>query len=82
MILTESDISKLAVFLRLSPEVFIQEKTRLAANRAGLSLKDKADGSCVFLEENRCAVYSVRPEQCWQFPWGWSVDGGCPKAGK
>ena len=80
MVLSESDISGLAAFLHLSPHEFIQANTRLADNRAFLSLKEKADGSCIFLRDNRCAVYSVRPEQCRQFPLGWTVEGGCPKA--
>lgn len=71
----------MAAFLHLSTHDFIQTHTRLADNRACLSLKEMADGSCIFLRDNRCAVYSVRPEQCRQFPLGWSVEGGCPKSG-
>ncbi len=54
---------------------FIQEFTRLAANRQGLALKDKPDGSCIFLEGNDCAVQPVKPQQCRDFPNLWNFPG-------
>jgi len=58
--------------------VFIDRHTRLAPNRIQLALLDKADGSCAFLEDDRCSIYAVRPEQCRSFPFAWSVQEGCP----
>ena len=34
----------------------------------GWSLRERADGSCVFLHEGKCGVYAARPAQCRTFP--------------
>jgi Fe-S-cluster containining protein len=52
----------------------------LASNRAQLSLREKPDGSCEFLEGNECKVYESRPAQCRDFPARWSVPGECDMA--
>jgi len=46
--LSDAEIARLAVFKGMSEFDFIQEFTRLAENRHGLALRDKADESCVF----------------------------------
>ena len=78
VLLTEADVAEAAAFLHLSEADFIDRHTRLAPNRAGLALLDQADGSCEFLEGNRCRIYPARPEQCRTFPFAWSVPSGCP----
>lgn len=78
MLLTQDDIKALAPARGLDEESFIQRYTRLASNRAQLSLTEKPDGACVFLDDaGRCVVYNARPEQCRRFPFDWSVSG-CP----
>ena len=79
VLLTESDHPRLAAHLGLSGQEFIDRHTRLAPNRRQLALLDQADGSCAFLEGNRCSVYEARPEQCRTFPYTWSVAEGCPE---
>jgi Fe-S-cluster containining protein len=54
---------------------FIQEFTRLRADRRGLALKDKANGECIFLDGNDCAVQPVKPKQCREFPNLWNFPG-------
>ncbi len=78
VLLTPDDISSMAGHLGLSEGDFIAQHTRLAPNRKQLALLDQTDGSCAFLEGDRCRVYSVRPEQCRTFPFEWSVPEGCP----
>jgi Fe-S-cluster containining protein len=78
VLLTESDIAKLAIHLGLSEADFIERHTRLAPNRIQLALLDQKDESCFFLKDNRCRVYDARPEQCRTFPFAWSVPQGCP----
>ena len=65
-------------------EVVPYETTRLAANRRlavdefvarfteenSATLRNRPDGSCVFLDEGRCAVHSDRPLVCRMFPIG------------
>ena len=82
VLLMESDHSRLAAHLGLSGQEFIDLHTHLAPNRQQLALLDQADGSCAFLEGDRCSVYEARPEQCRTFPYAWSVAEGCPELDK
>ncbi len=79
VLLTEQDITALADGLALTEQEFIDRHTRLAPNRIQLALNDHPDGSCSFLEGNRCGVYENRPEQCRSFPFAWRVSEGCPE---
>ena len=78
VLLTDGDIARLACATGLSEEKFIQQYTDLASNRRQLTLKDDLDGRCVLLEEDGCAFYEARPEQCRDFPHTWRVSEGCP----
>ena len=79
VLLTDADISKLAGHLAMDGAYFIAQYTRLASNRAQLSLKDQTDGSCIFLDGDMCGVYEARPLQCRSFPVAWQVRQGCPE---
>ena len=65
----------MAAFLGIDIYDFTERYTRLSDNRLRLSLKEKENGECVFLEGKTCSVYPVRPEQCAEFPTAWSVEG-------
>lgn len=78
VLLTDRDIAAMAAALALSEQEFIDHHTRLAPNRIQLALTDHSDGSCSFLEGDRCSIYDARPEQCRSFPFAWSVPDGCP----
>lgn len=78
VLLTDVDITRLAVAAELSEEDFITHYTVLATNRCQLSLADALDGSCVLLKKGRCTFYEARPAQCRDFPHGWRVAEGCP----
>ena len=54
---------------------FIQEFTRLRADRLGLALNEKPNGECVFLEGGACTVQPVKPQQCRDFPNWWNFPG-------
>lgn len=73
--LSEAEISRLAAIKGLAEYDFIQAFTRLRQDRRGLALKDKADGSCIFLEDGGCAVQAIKPQQCRDFPNLWSFAG-------
>jgi Fe-S-cluster containining protein len=79
VLLEDTDIPVLAAHLGLSEQAFIDRHTRLAPNRRQLALLDQSDGSCEFLEGNRCRVYEARPVQCKTFPYAWAVSEGCPE---
>ena len=69
------EIDRMAAYLEIPIEDFIDEYTRLANGR-GLSLTEKADGSCALLAANGdCRVYPERPLQCRQFPNEWNFPG-------
>ena len=78
VLLDRADRERLAAALGLTEEEFVARYARLTSNRAQLSLIEKEDGSCVFLEGNRCAVYEARPRQCREYPLLWRTDDPCP----
>ncbi len=73
--MTEAEITRTAAFKGLSEHEFIQQFTRLTWDRGGLALQEKPDGGCIFLEGNNCAVQSVKPQQCRDFPNLWKFPG-------
>ena len=73
--LTADEIENLADFKKISEYDFIQQYMRLTQDRRGLALMEKPDGACIFLEDNLCAVQSVKPQQCRDFPNLWNFSG-------
>ena len=73
--LKEGEIARMAAHRGMSEHDFIQSFTRLTADRRGLSLTEKANGECVFLEGNDCGVQPVKPQQCRDFPNLWNFPG-------
>src|ERR1051326_220810 len=65
--LTDGEITRLAEFKEMSEFDFIQQFTRLTADKRGLALVERADGACIFLEGRDCAVQPVKPRQCREF---------------
>lgn len=75
MRLSDAEITRLAQFRGLGEHEFIQHFTRLRADRQGLALMDKANGECIFLDGESCAVQAVKPQQCRDFPNLWNFPG-------
>lgn len=73
--LTGVEIGRMAAFLGMTEDEFIQRHTRLDRARTGLALSDRADGSCTFLEGKDCQINAVKPEQCRGFPNLWNFPG-------
>jgi hypothetical protein len=73
--LNDREIAEIAAFLCLTEFDFIQQYTRLRQYRDGLALTDKANGECVFLDGNNCAIQQVKPQQCRDFPNKWNFPG-------
>ena len=74
--LNDDEVSKIAAFLCLPETDFITRYTHLNANRTGLSLIEKPNGECIFLEgKNHCQIQAVKPVQCSGFPNQWSFPG-------
>ena len=74
--ISDDEVPRIAAFLELSEEEFTERFTRLNANRTGLSITDKPNGECVFLEgANVCRIQPVKPGQCGGFPNEWRFPG-------
>lgn len=73
---TEEEVGKIARFLGMRETDFVERCTRLNANRTGLSIIDKPNGECLFLDGvNECRIQPVKPGQCAGFPNDWNFPG-------
>jgi Fe-S-cluster containining protein len=57
---------RIAAHLRLAHAEFLERYAYPFRN--GHSLREKPNGDCIFLEQNRCTIYPVRPPQCRTYP--------------
>ena len=69
------EIPRIAGYLGLSEEAFIEGLTRLDSNRRGLSLIEKPNHECIMLDGDACRIHEVKPEQCAGFPNYWNFPG-------
>ena len=68
----DDEIRRIAEFLAMSEQAFIDQETELAPDRRGLILKSRPDESCVYLtDDNRCRIHPVKPDKCRTFPFAW-----------
>jgi Fe-S-cluster containining protein len=73
---TDEEIERIADYVGVPLSRFIEHYTRVNANRTGLSLIDKPNGECYFLEGvNTCKIQAVKPVQCSGFPNVWKFPG-------
>lgn len=81
----DSEISRIAAFLGMTEARFIDEHTDVAPDRAGLVLKSRPDGACVYLDDAKgCAIHPVKPDKCASFPLEWTNPDSnevCPQLG-
>lgn len=74
--ITPQEAPVIANFLGIGENEFIERYTRLNSKRSGLSIIDKPNGECVFLEGiNTCKIQAVKPVQCSGFPNVWNFPG-------
>lgn len=77
MRIREEEADRIAEFLKMDVRDFIALYTALLPDRTGLTLTEKPDGACIFLDEaeNLCLIHAVKPGQCSDFPWKWRFPG-------
>ena len=75
VIITEAETESIAAFLEMPVADFVENYTRLRANRQGLSIDDKPNGECLFLDGINCQINPVKPAQCAGFPNAWNFPG-------
>jgi Fe-S-cluster containining protein len=73
--LIDDEPDKIAGFLNIPVEEFIDRHTTITPDRQHLSLLSKSDGSCEYLGENGCLINPVKPLQCREFPEKWNFPG-------
>ena len=80
------EIARIAAFLGMDEQAFIDTCTDVSPDRRGLVLKSRPDGACVYLtEDNLCRINPVKPGKCRTFPYEWTnPDSGsvCPGLGR
>ncbi|HRR32622.1 MAG TPA: YkgJ family cysteine cluster protein [Kiritimatiellia bacterium] len=70
--LESRETEAIADFLGLDVYAFTEAYTHLTWNRRDLSLIEREDGGCIFLEpDNSCRIQPVKPKQCRGFPSLW-----------
>ncbi len=68
----DDEINKIAKFLQLEVNDFIEKYTILTDDRRSLSLIEKDDDSCIFYNsQTGCLINDLKPEQCKSFPYTW-----------
>jgi Fe-S-cluster containining protein len=75
---SQADVERIAEFRR-EP---VAEVSQLYVSQTakGLSLREKANGDCVFYDRNTgCTIYTVRPTQCRTWPF-WESNIASPEA--
>ena len=71
-----AEVPLIAAHLGISENAFVQDYTRINAKRNGLSIIDKPNGECIFLEGlNTCTIQAVKPAHCTGFPNAWNFPG-------
>lgn len=76
--LTNNDITAIAGHIKISEHEFIQTYTQLSPNRHQLCLAGPEQEACLFLDNNQCRIYPVRPRQCRTYPHTWRTSTPCP----
>ena len=72
VILCPDEDQKIAALLGLELYDFTTAYTRLAADRRALSLTERPDGACIFLQPDQtCRIQATKPQQCRAFPYLW-----------
>ncbi|RMI13251.1 MAG: YkgJ family cysteine cluster protein [Calditrichaeota bacterium] len=67
--ITEAEAANIADYLNLSEAEFLDRFAHVIEESDHLLYLDSlANGDCIFLKENRCTIYPVRPLQCRTYP--------------
>lgn len=79
VVLTPLEAEKIAAFLDIEFQKFMDEYVRLSSDRRQLVLSGATDKDCIFLIEDKdgcaCRINPVKPAQCRNFPEHWNYPG-------
>jgi uncharacterized protein len=65
---TRRDIARLARYLGVTEQAFIEEYTTTSAFEQKEPILRRRDNGCIFLDGNDCTIYGARPDTCRDFP--------------
>jgi len=72
VVVAEDEVEAIAGLLGLDVPAFTGRYARLAEDRRALSLTERPDGACIFLQpDNTCRIQDAKPRQCRAFPYLW-----------
>lgn len=63
----DDEVKEIADTLGCPENVFKTNFTRIVDGER--SLNEKKNYDCIFLKDNKCQIYKVRPKQCRTYPW-------------
>jgi len=66
----ENEIKPISEYLGISEYDFVNQYCDLI-EKPRLTLKTRADGTCIMLDGNACKIHPVKPKQCRDFPIQW-----------
>ena len=73
MRVSNAEIARIAAFLGMAEQDFIDRETEVAPDRRGLILKSRPDGACAWLsDDDLCRINPVKPDKCRTFPLKWT----------
>lgn len=65
----DEEIEKIAEHLSLSIKEFSQKYLKFVKGRYSLRDDSRNNYDCIFLKNNKCQIYQLRPKQCRTYPW-------------
>jgi len=70
--LLDGEEQEIADLLGMELYALTSAYTRLSVDRSALSLGERPDGACIFLQpDNTCRIQACKPRQCRAFPYLW-----------
>ena len=69
--ISSKNVDRISKYLKISKEIFIKKYAKPKGEQ--FILMDKNGSECIFLENDRCSIYPVRPLQCRTFPF-WTAN--------
>jgi len=66
VLISEEDVTKISKYLKISRDEFYKKFTKEEGKK--IYLIDREIDDCIFLKNDKCSIYPVRPIQCKTFP--------------
>ena len=75
VVVSDREIDAIASYLEMPVDQFVEQYTKVRANRPGLTLIEKPNNECIFLDGIDCTINPAKPDQCAGFPNTWNFPG-------